>query len=221
NNVIALCDALQELGEYSEAKLKYEELLIKKSISEENLFNIYKQIGNLSVRDGDLEAAEEYYNKAFSIDSKSDTLLVNFGTLEMQRGDYEKALIRFREAIEINKSNAKAWIGLGMIHRKYGDHELSIANIVCALDLEPENKTALKLYSDWSVHSSCIQSACERLEAYLEKNDQDVEFILIYAKLNFILGKIDKAKLEAEKAFSLEPENIDTLEFINIVNKKI
>ena len=61
------------------------------------LFEVFKNIGNLFVRKTDFESAEEFYNKDYSIKSDSDILLVNYGILEMQRGDLNKARDRFKE----------------------------------------------------------------------------------------------------------------------------
>lgn len=220
-NVIKLCETLQRRQKYSEARQYYLDLLARTNISEENLFQVYKDLGNLCIRENDLDSAEEYYNKAFAIDHYSDHLFVNFGTLELKRGNTDMALQRFRDALQVNPKNAQAWVGLALIHRQYGDFDLSYANVSSALDHDPYNVPALKLFSDWSAAMGHSQNAINRLIAYLEKNDQDDEMLLIYAKMQFVAGNTQLAILEAEKAFSLNPQNKDAYDFLEVIRPKI
>lgn len=83
---------LYRLGRDQEAIDKYFEALAILKEENSDLFDVYKNMGNIFVKKGDFEAAEEYYHKAYTLSSNSDVLLVNLGTLEVQRNDFEKAL---------------------------------------------------------------------------------------------------------------------------------
>ena len=144
-NFILLADVYYVMERDQDAMKYYQTALMDIKVPLSELFNVYKNLGNIFVRSRDFETAEEYYNKAFTIDSKSDTLLVNYGTLEIQRENLEKALSYFREAIQLNGENDKAWVGLSLVHRHMGDFELSHANIERALDINAKNRTALRL----------------------------------------------------------------------------
>ncbi len=150
-NFILLADAFYIMERDQEAMRYYQTALMDVNIPVAELFNVYKNLGNIFVRSRDFETAEEYYNKAFSIDPRSDLLLVNYGTLEIQRENLEKALGYFREAIQMNSENDKAWVGLSLVHRHMGDFELSHANIERALDINSKNRTALRLLIEWGV----------------------------------------------------------------------
>lgn len=113
------------------------------------LFETYKYIGNIYVREHDWDGAEEYYNKAYTLNPFSDVLMVNYGILEMQRDQWDLALKKLRYAVQINSKNDKAWVALALIHRFYGDQELSLSNIEKALDINPENTTATALIYEW------------------------------------------------------------------------
>lgn len=114
------------------------------------VFEANKSLGNLALRSGDIEGAEEFYNRAFSINPASDVLLVNFGTLEIQRGRLERARDRFLEALEINPLNEKGWIGLSLLSRELGDIELAWGHLKKALDINPENLVGRELFKQWS-----------------------------------------------------------------------
>jgi tetratricopeptide (TPR) repeat protein len=208
---------LQKQGRFQEARELYFDFLAHNSVQEEKLFFVYKEVGNICVRDGDLEAAEEFYNKAFAINPLADALLVNYGTLELQRENSEQALMRFREALAVNKQNPNAWVGLALAHRTYGDLDLSRANLVCALDYDPYNKLALRLFAEWSVDSVDLRSVIERVDTYVEKHDQDFEFIFLLAKLNFIMGRFDKARFDVEKACMLNLDSQEALKLYQII----
>ena len=213
-------DVLYGLGRNAEALNIYNEMLLDLADEEAELFKVYKAIGNIFVRQGDLEAAEENYNKAFSIDPQSDVLLVNYGTLEIQRGHIQQALERYRQALLLNDKNEKAWVGLALIHREYGDKELGWGNIQKALDLDPSNNTAIQLMADWAVKDHRLPEVIERLEKYLSINDQDSERSLLLAKLLFISGRSDLAKTEVIRATSLNPMIEGGEEFFALLSQK-
>ena len=114
------------------------------------LFETYKNLGNIFVRAGDFDAAEENYNRAYTLNPRSDALIVNYGILEIQRDNMQLAIERFREAVCLNRFNDKAWVGLALVHRKLGDHELAWANLVHAIDLNGDNQTARHLADQWA-----------------------------------------------------------------------
>jgi len=169
------------------------------------LFHIYKNIGNIFVRAGDLDSAEENYNKAFALNPDSDQILVNYGTLEIQRGRMDKAVERFRQSVERNADNDKAWVGLAIIHREFGDFELSWGNLERALDINGGNEAALNLIVDWGVKDNKVNTAIQRVENYLCENDQDARMGLVLARLLAGSGRYAHATLELEKVLAQEP----------------
>lgn len=203
----ALADVLYEMGHEQEAEIHYKLALSLIEFDSPLLFGIYKNLGNISVKFGDYESAEESYNKAYSLCPHSDVLFVNIGTLELQRGHLENALQHFREAVELNEQNDKAWVGIALIHREKGDFELAIGNIERSLDINPSNKTALKIFAVWSVKDRLYQKAIERLEKYLELHSDDCEVSLLLVEMFYRKGDLPSARLELTRTLSLEPDS--------------
>jgi Tfp pilus assembly protein PilF len=204
--------------ENDEAALSnYEEALATQAVPEGRLFEVYKNIGNILVRKGDFEAAEDFYNRAFTIEPKSDALLVNFGTLEINRDDLEAATTRFRTALDINPNSDRAWVGLALVHRSKGDFELSWANLERALDLNPSNRTALKLIVEWAVRDGRVQSAAVRLENYLANEGEDAEMAFAFAKCLTLLGRFD----ECEHVVALDPELEEAIRLRRVLAERI
>jgi len=156
----------------------YYEALSHLQEEEEGLFELYKNMGNIFVRQKDFEAAEEFYNKAYTMNPDSDTLLVNFGTLEVQRQDFDKALFCFRRAVEVNPINDKAWIGLALVHNHFGDAELAWGNIIKALDIDAYNRTAILLMGYWGMTEDKIMISMKRHQKYLSQCEFDEEISL-------------------------------------------
>ena len=90
-----LAELYYTVGHESESIKFYEKALAVIDYESPYLFEIYKNLGNICIRAGNLDAAEENYNRAYTLSPHSDVLLVNFGTLEIQRQNYDNAAERF------------------------------------------------------------------------------------------------------------------------------
>lgn len=205
-NLILLAETLYVLEKDNEALRVYQTALLDLNIPLAQLFDVYKNLGNIFVRHGDFDSAQEYYDKAFAIHPASDILLVNYGTLSIQREQMDKALSFFRQALDINSNNDKAWVGLAMVHRQMGDFSLSHANIERALDINPKNRTALKLLVEWGVVDFKMNPVIERLQNYLAIESEDVEMSFTLAKVFAHLNRLNDSELEMYRVLTLDPE---------------
>ncbi len=208
------------LNEDESALNAYYDALSHLQEEEEDLFELYKNMGNIFVRSKDFDAAEESYNKAYTINPKSDTLLINFGTLEVQREDFDKALFCFRQAIELNAENDKAWIGLALVHNHFGDLELAWANIVKALDIDVYNKTAVILMGHWGQNEEKIKISLEHHKNYLTKFEFDEDITLQLIHIYTQLDKLDSAECEALKLCLWSPKNESFHLLLNQIKEK-
>lgn len=210
---------LYKLGHDQEALDKYFEALSVLTTENENLFELYKNMGNIFVRQGDFDGAEEYYNKAYTVNTNSDILLVNFGTLEVQRNDFDKSLYCFRKAVEINPENDKAWVGLAMVHNQFGDVELAWANLETALDISPQNRTAVHLAANWGLRDGLLNKAIDALENYLAQVEEDEDMSLVLINLFCTSGQIDKALIEIERVLLWNPDHQEVRALKKKINK--
>jgi len=207
DQVQKLATLYYKLGKDEEALSNYFEALSLLTEEDQALFEIYKNIGNILVRQGDFEGAEEYYNKAYTLNPGCDILLVNFGTLEVQRQDFDKSLFCFRQAVEANPKNDKAWVGLAMVHAQFGDHALAWANLETAIDINPANRTAVLLLANWGVRDHREENSIEVLQSYLGRVEYDEDMSLALINLYCSNSQIAEAKLECERVLLWNPEN--------------
>jgi tetratricopeptide (TPR) repeat protein len=203
------------LCERDEAALATYRDVLKNVITDADLlFEVYKNIGNIHTRAGDFEAAEEFYDKAYTLRSDSDVLLVNYGTLEVQRGAWNEAVTRFRSAVEINPQSDRGWVGLALVHHSMGDFELAKANLQRALDINGANRTALKLAVDWAQGDQNFTFAIAQLENYVgAKGFEDAEMAFLLARTLVQAGRFSSARIELERVLALDPafEGADSL----------
>ncbi|MCB9024990.1 MAG: tetratricopeptide repeat protein [Bdellovibrionaceae bacterium] len=185
----------------------YLQIAASGSYNSEILFVTYKNLGNILVRSADLDGAEEFYNKAYTLNPDSDVLLVNLGTLEMQKPNLEKALERYRMAVDVNSSNPRAWIGLALVHREFGDLELSWGNLEKSLDIDPCDETAIELMVEWGVKESKFEALIKRLEAFLLINSKNSSIAETYARVLIVGGRLEKARFFIQNYIKTEGEN--------------
>ncbi|HVK62453.1 MAG TPA: tetratricopeptide repeat protein [Bdellovibrionales bacterium] len=203
---VAIAETLYLSERDDMALAAYREILKLVVADRSVLFEIYKNVGNIHVRAGEFDAAEEFYDKAYTIQPDSDILLVNYGTLEIQRENHESAVERFRAAVAINSNNDKAWVGLALVHRAMGDLELAKANLARALDISSNNRTAIRLSVEWSVQDGDAASAIRRLEKYVsEAGSEDVDLCFVFSKLLIQVGRLSEARIELERVLALDP----------------
>lgn len=206
------------------AKLEYEKGNLERSLElyfeaasqiqdeDRTVFEIYKDIGNIYVRMGDFEGAEEYYHKAFALDPDSDVLQVNLGTLEVQRQDWGTARDRFRFALTLNSRSDKAWVGLALAHYHLGDIELAFGNLTKAVDLAPTNRTAVLLLAGWGAKHERWHEAETALQNYLGEVSFDEEISLALIEVFCAQRFYSLALLEIERVLLWNPLRSDLYE---------
>lgn len=216
-NLAKLAGTYYQLGNSEKAKEVYEMALSAVTEDHPELFDVYKNLGNICMRTGDFEAAEEHYHRAFAIDEKSAVLYVNLGTLAMQKADTQNALEKFRGALELDAKNDKAWVGLGMVHHDMGDFVLARANIENAIDINPLNRTAVQLAATWAVRDHDLGFAIDALQEYVgsyvgvadyasdEAAFVDEEMSLLLIHLLCLRNQFMEAKLELERLMLWNP----------------
>lgn len=188
---------------------------------EELLFETYKDIGCVYLKEKEFDLAEEYFHKAYALNSMNDTLLVNLGVLEYLKRDITKSLNYLREAINNNEKNDKAWVGLAMAHLEFGDKELSWSNLTKAIDVDPMNRTALVLLNELAETDSQLEVCQNALVKFLEKDnfDEQVSHLLIHIFIK--RNDFHRAQLESFKAYLWNPESTKNQELYNKITQFI
>lgn len=185
------------------------------------LFETYKNIGCVYLKEKEFDLAEEYFHKAFSLNNSNDSLLVNLGVLEYLKKDISKSLSYLREAVNNNQKNDKAWVGLAMAHLEFGDKDLSWSNLTKAIDTNPMNRTALILISDLAESDAELEFCQNALIKFLEIEnfDEPISHLLI----NTFIKRNDfqRAQLESFKSYLWNPSSRKNEELYNKITQFI
>ena len=88
---------------------------------------------------GNLDRAQELYEKAIAAPPVSADVFNNYGALLAQRGNVDGAKTMYRRAIAIDRDNVKAWINLGAALDQSGIHGEATSAFEQALKLDPNN----------------------------------------------------------------------------------
>lgn len=183
------------------------------------LFDLFKNLGNISMHEGDFEQAEEYYNKAQRIFDGSDLLYVNYGSLYLQKKDFDKSIEAFQMAIHINEKSSKARLGLSLLYREKNEIDLAWANLRAAADFDPVNVSCLKMMAQWALADYRYDVATECLERYIERNQYHQELNVLLACIYFQAGFRDACYWECQKIIEFDPSNADTLKLLELLEK--
>lgn len=150
--------------------------------------NDYEGIEELLVTMDSRSVVTEYYYYGKSI------LMLNLG-MEAH------ALGYLRESVLLNPRFIQGWISLSMIHDKMGDLDLAIANVEKALDIDPENQVALKMFFKLEEKTGVLHRAIEKLHSYMDKYQFDGEIGEHCIQALTMASQNDIAQCEAEKLF--------------------
>ena len=171
---ILLAESLSHQGDFPQALKTLNKVLDEADGKDPILFEVHKNMGNIYLKCGDIEAAEESYNKANSINSQDENLIVNYGVLAILRGEYSEDKNRFAEVLETNTQSDLAWVGMALVHRAHGDLDLSRACLLRGLDENPFNKLAISNYYQWC-HQDNVDATSEIMDGYLATFPNDRE----------------------------------------------
>lgn len=88
---------------------------------------------------GNLDRAQELYEKAIQTPPVSADVFNNYGALLVQRGDVDGAIRMYRRALAIDHDNVKAWINLGAALDQNGIHAEATSAFEQVLKLDANN----------------------------------------------------------------------------------
>ncbi|CAM6002529.1 unnamed protein product [Sphagnum balticum] len=217
-------DDLFELGEIQfelklddEALISWTDALGQCTEESSHLFDLHKNIGNVFLRRGDIESAEENYNKALTLRPQSDILQVNLGSLYFQKKEFIKALQHYKNSVELNPYNDRAWCGVALVARELKDSEWAKATLFKALDMNPYNITSLQVLVSWAQADRDWASAIDRVQKFTFEHQDNGNMIYTLAGLFYQQGDFYAADLELTRLEALEPGRADAQELRNLI----
>ena len=174
-------------------------------------YEINKELGECYLFMGDMDKAEEYYQKAASSNGVHPDPYLGLATIAVQRNDLQQALSHYRKAAGI-EPNDKALAGMALVELELGDHEQALEHFAKAVELNPDNAVAIYGLVQTGFALERLDAVAgplfEIVEAAPQKND--VRFSLAGCLLK--MGRTEEAMAQLEIVLEHDPENEHALE---------
>ncbi|GEM_PF-5081460 len=226
--LLRLKPILRNLNDYAQFlydQARFEESMI---LIQENLASVREQkdsdlevtnriLGNLSIKLGDIESAEQYYHMSLRLNPRSDNTISNVAALYLSQGDLDRARDYYQQALKENQRNDKAWMGLAMCHLSKKDSQLFWANIKNAIDIKPFEKKYLKFAANQALVDCEYVYVTKKIEVFLRNYPLDEEMNSFLISLLFQAGKKQNAYLQLEHLKSVNPHHPDIIKYKEIL----
>lgn len=154
-----------EMKEYDKAIAAYQAYLEKAvaekgSLKSDNLAaTVMSSMGEISLVQGNIDKAKEYFKQAVDISPTDEVLAYNVGESFFKRGEIEQAFDYFSSAIKTKGTWAPPYLGLGYVCLNKGQYALAIENLKKFLELAPDDPQA-----------ATIKNLIPELEKLIKKN---------------------------------------------------
>lgn len=162
-DLAGLGKALRKQSRLEEAEECYLAALDKITEPCSLLFIIYKALGEIYLLKNDFPMAEEYYNKASTLNPSCGSLVFHRAILQLKEKNYREAEKNFQIFIKSHLNHVRAWLGLALARKALGDEELALACLKRSLDFDPDNTRALTLKKKWQAPFFSSESLSQKL----------------------------------------------------------
>ena len=149
SDLLALAKSLKMQSRLTEAEECYLASLDKINQAGSLLFIVYKALAAICLLKNDFCQAEEYYNKAGSLNPKCRDLIFCRAMMYLKEKNYKKAESFFKSYLKLNLNSAKSWLGLAIVRKALAEEDLAWSCLKKCLDIEPHSPPALKLKKLW------------------------------------------------------------------------
>ena len=167
-----LVQYLSEGGEYQEVITLINNIHVVQMDFEVDIWNV---LGYAYWKTGDLENAQETYEKALSINNENPALLGNFGNVYLsifqktkELNFLKKAMELFEKAVELDPNNTPAYYGIGMAYLAARDLDKAIYYWEKALKILPSETNTVYDLSRAYFTKGNKQKALAILEQYIK-----------------------------------------------------
>lgn len=180
-------------------------------------YEINKELGECYLFMGELEKAEEYYNKAAKSNGIHPDPYLGLATIAVQRGSLEEAMEQYRKAHTIEPTD-KSHAGIGLILMEAGEAGVAFEHFSEALAINPENMVALFSLVRLGHETSNLELVVPHLENYLSIDPGKHEVRYALAGCLVCMDRKDDAITHLERILETDPSNESAQELLNQIS---
>lgn len=169
-------------------------------------YEINKELGECYLFMGELDKAEEYYQKAAKSNGIHPDPYLGLATIAVQRGALEEAMAQYRKAHDISATD-KSYAGIGLILMEAGESGSAFEHFVEALEMNPENMVALFSLVRLGHETERLGEIVPHLENYLSIDPGKHEVRYALAGCLVCMDRKDEAAAQLERILEVDPAN--------------
>ena len=160
-------------------------------------------VAGIFIKRNNLEKALEVYERALRLTPLDTGIKIKISELAQQAGMTDKACQ-----------------GYGVVasdHMEKGEFDQAAEYYKKALEIDPQNTTAVIGISNLSDRTGNTEQALQYLNRAISVNPEDQSILLRYARLSIKAEKIDEAKQSLVKIIEKDPSNLDAKKLLGII----
>ncbi|WP_022662482.1 tetratricopeptide repeat protein [Paucidesulfovibrio longus] len=169
-------------------------------------YEINKELGECYLFMGELDKAEEYYQKAAKSNGIHPDPYLGLATIAVQRGALEEAMTQYQKAHTIEATD-KSHAGIGLILMESGDPGGAFEHFVEALVINPENMVALFSMVRLGHETDRLGEIVPHLENYLSIDPGKHEVRYALAGCLVCMDLKAEAVAQLERILEADPAN--------------
>ena len=169
-------------------------------------YEINKELGECYLFMGELDKAEQYYQKAANSNGVHAEPYIGLATIAVQKGELKKAGTLYEKAAKV-EPNDKAFAGLGLIETELGSHERAFGLFEQSLAINSGNIISLFGLVQTAYSLGKIEEAVHYLESALELDPSKHEVRFSLAGCLKSMNRNEEAQKHLEHILDSDPEN--------------
>ena len=217
--LLAISDLYLRKRDYRGALQSLLPALQMQDLKKQDLFKVYKSLGNVYFRLKNWEKARFYYCKANKMNPYSDSLYSNMACLALNRGKVEESALFFKRAIEINSENQNAMTGLGFLCILQNKKDRAIEYFIHTLKKDKGNGIALFYLLKCAYEISSASMVVRFLEDFLPGASVSETTLYSFAGLLYKEREWEKSKTICRQILSSHPGHAGAKKLLQLLSK--
>ncbi|MBI2503783.1 MAG: tetratricopeptide repeat protein [Candidatus Latescibacteria bacterium] len=166
-------------------------------------------MGNLCIRQGQLDRGVPYYEQALERDPQYLQAYVNLAGLHARQTDYGPAVAALERGIQALPQSAELRLRLGRIHLVQAQYPEALEELRQVLQLDPGNGEALELEAQVYLQQKDGEAALRVLREGLARDSTDAALRARLGVLLFERGEVGEAATHLEAAIRANPDDAE------------
>ena len=201
-----LGSAYLQLQKTTEARECFQRVLKLHASYPGTLPNAWNNLGILAAREGNYDAAIEYFQHALQIDPQHSIALGNLGSAYRQKKDWAQAKTTLERALAINPDDPEANYSLGMVYAQQNDTEQAYEYLQKAIAARPAYPEALNNLGILYLHTGKSAEAKQSFEQAIRVAPDYDQAYLNLARVYATQGDREKAKTVLRQLLQQHPD---------------